>query len=194
MGVVFHYPAEWKRLENYKMLFDVDAVLLFKECTNFGIVRVSVDELKNQVNDMLLCGWIHPPHPSFRNSKNPHRYQYYHPPSYHPLAMALRSSIQIDEIILEDVIINKHPIIINKNNNDKTQNINSASILLSIRDDKSGLNLFHERTIVMYENNKGHDKNEDRCFMIEFVDLPDNFESGKIQSQLKIIFDSFRFI
>ena len=37
-------------------------------------------------------------------------------------------------------------------------------------------------------------KNEDKCFMIEFVDLPDNFESGKIQSQLKIIFDSFRFI
>lgn len=81
-------------------------------------------------------------------------------------------------MILEDVQLNKYQI----------HNANSATILLTIFDNRSGGNTIHERTLLMQDNDNM------QCFMVGYEDLPENYETGQSQLVIKTIFDSFRFI
>ncbi|VFJ14889.1 hypothetical protein [Candidatus Nitrosocosmicus franklandus] len=60
-----------------------------------------------------------------------------------------------------------------------------------------GITEISEKELKIQEKDQLRNKNKpfmQRCFMIVFVDLPENFESGESQKQLKDLFGSYRFI
>ncbi|HET6589632.1 MAG TPA: hypothetical protein VFG45_05660 [Candidatus Nitrosocosmicus sp.] len=182
LGVIFEYPADWKSVENCRMLYGID-LILYKDYTNFGIVRLSEEELKAHTNNLFANQMWH----ISKGHKNiPNSEQDFH---YHPLAMALKSCIQRDEVIIEDVVLNKHGI----NNKPIGSRVDSATMSVCILDKRSGYNLIHERTLLVFERSK-NGRNNLMCFLIAYGDLHENFESKKRQRQLEAIFDSFRFI
>ena len=87
----------------------------------------------------------------------------------------LKTSIQQNEVIVGSVQLNKHLI----------GNAESATIILR-KSYKIGI-IIQERTIVVHNNN-------DQIFIVAFEDLPENYESGYSQTQLKSILESFRFL
>ena len=154
LGIKFDYPTDWVSVENCRILYGVD-VFLRKDFTNFGILRVS-EQLREE------CAFLN----------------YEQEDKSTQLSMVLKSSVQHNEMILEDVELNKYRI-------DKA---NSATILLTTFDNRSGGNIIHERTLLIQDNVKM------QCFMVGFEDLSENYEIGQSQLVIKAIFDSFRFV
>lgn len=115
--------------------------------TNFGVIRVS-DRIKN---DMIS------------NTKT--------------LKQLLKSTVQINEIIVEDAQSNKY----------KVKNSQTATIMLHKKGETDSIMMI-ERTLIV------HDFDHSQLFIIVFEDIPENFESGRAQVQLKGIFNSFRFL
>lgn len=120
-------------------------VLIHKDEQTFGIVKVST-----KLNDILI------------NNSN-------------LIRETLNSSIQKNEIILEEPQINKYDI-------DKAY---SATIKLS----KPGnlKNKIQERTLVVNNSNT-------QCFIIAFEDHYQNYINGFSQSNLVELFNSFKFL
>ena len=89
----------------------------------------------------------------------------------------LGSSVQLNEMIVADTQSNKYVV---KDSQTATINLYKKG--------KTGSTMIIEKTLVVYN----FDNNQ--LFLIVFEDIPENYESGISQSQLKQIFDSFRFI
>lgn len=165
--VIFEYPSKWYTVKHYKKIYGVDA-LLFREYTNLGITEISEEELKIQENNTLMNFWWSR-YNARKKDKNDitihgngsfYNYQPNHNYLYNPLVLALKSCTQKDEIIIQDVIPNKHKI---GYRNNKYQTY-SASMLPSIQDKRSGQNLFHERTLLIQENDQQKNKNKPSLF------------------------------
>lgn len=144
-------------MKNSKQTRGID-VCMYKDFTNFGIIRVS-----EQVRSDIVS----------------------HEESLEAL---LLSSVQSKEVMVGDVESNKYPT-------PKSPSI-SATIIVHKIDSEIG-NIVHERTLIMEKSIPGGDRNKvskDKVFVIAFEDIPENYESGKSQKQLREIFESFRFI
>ncbi|MDR4492034.1 MAG: hypothetical protein R2685_14225 [Candidatus Nitrosocosmicus sp.] len=122
-------------------------VFLRQGFTNFGIIRVS-DKIKNEV---------------ISNTKT--------------LKQILRSTVQINEVIVDDIHSNKYQV----------EDSQTATMMLHKKGDAESI-MIVERTLVE------HNYNHNQLFIVVFEDIPENFESGKSQDQIKEIFDSFRFL
>jgi hypothetical protein len=145
LGIAFEYPSDWISVSHCKAVYGID-VLIHKDLTNFGIMRVS-EKIRT---DVISCAKT--------------------------LEEILKTSIQQNEVIVGSVQLNKHLI----------GNAESATIILH-KSYKIGI-IIQERTIVVHNNN------EDQIFIVAFEDLPENYEFGYSQTQLKSILESFRFL
>lgn len=136
-------------MDKCKQTHGID-VCIYKEFTNFGIIKVSEQLRPGIVNQTQVLETI------------------------------LLSSIQHNEVLVDDIESNKYQT--------PKSPSQSATLLVHKIDNKVG-NIIHERTLIMENSNS-----TDRIFVVAFEDLPENYESGQSQEQLKEIFDSFRFL
>lgn len=170
LGIAFKYPPEWVSMVNCKLTHGID-VCMFKDFTSFGVIRVS-----EQVQSDIIT-------------------------QTEALETLLLSSVQSNEIMVGDVESNKYQT--------PKSPSKSATILVHKIDDRIG-NIIQERTLIMerksirdyhldygdsyYECDKSSSTYRDKVFVIAFEDIPENYESGQSQQQLREIFSSFRFI
>lgn len=103
----------------------------------------------------------------------------------------LVSSVQQNEVLIGDVG-DGNGIQLNKY---ETPNLPSQSVTMMLHKPDSQIgNIVHERTLLINNCNNDDYDDTDRIFILAFEDLPENYESGKSQLQLKRIFNSIRFI
>lgn len=93
------------------------------------------------------------------------------------LKQILRSTVQINEVIVEDIQSDKYQV----------EDSQTVTIMLHKKGDAESI-MIVERTLVV------HNFDHNQLFIVVIEDIPENFESGKSQHQIKDMFDSFRFL
>lgn len=153
---------------NCKQTHGID-VCIHKDFTSFGVIRVS---------EQVRCDIIS---------------------QTGALETLLLSSVQSKEIVVGDIVSNKYQT---------PRSPSKSDTILVHKIDKQIGNIIQERTLIMEERSiRDDDKDDDyehvkdsstsykdKVFVIAFEDIPENYESGKSQKQLREIFNSFRFI
>ncbi len=164
MGIAFEHPWEWVYMENCKQTHGID-ICFNKDFTNFGVIRVS-EQVRSDIVSQTEA-----------------------------LETLLISSIQSKEVMVGEVESNKY----------RTPKSPSRSATITVHKihDHMG-NIIQERTLMTEEKsfcdnieNDEHNKSstyKDKVFVIAFEDIPENYESGKSQKQLRELFESFEFI
>lgn len=154
LGIAFEYPSDWLFSENCKIRLGVD-VLLSNRFSNFGIVKVS-EELKEN------C--------TFLNYNNLDMQT--------QLSLILKSSMQKNEMIVEDVRLDKYEI----------SNSNTATLLLHRWDKRMEANMIMERTLLAHSN----DKTE--YYTIAFETLSEEYASVKCRNELRRLIESIMIV
>ncbi|WP_148687080.1 hypothetical protein [Candidatus Nitrosocosmicus hydrocola] len=155
LGIAFEYPPEWVLVENCKIRFGVD-VLFSNKSSNFGIIKISEQLREN-------CAIL--------NYKNLDMYA--------QLTLILKSSIQKNEMIVEDIRFNKY----------KIKDSNSVTVLLTRWDKRAGANMVIERTLLVHNSNY-----KTEYFTVAFEILSEDYASLSCQNQIRKIVESFRLI
>lgn len=151
IGIAFEYPSEWVLVYNCKIRYGVD-ILMTHKYMRFGIMRVS-DSIAKKNNNVFL--------------------------SKRTLEEILKSTVQLNEAIYEDVQINKYIV----------RDSFTATIAVSKKDKTTaGGVMIAEKTLLEYVFN------DNQMLLVVLEDTPENYEAGNSQSQLRLLFDSFRFL
>lgn len=122
-------------------------VLMTNGFMNFGIMRIS-DEIKNGLK---------------KREKT--------------IKEILRATIQINEILYQDVQFNKYVV----------RDAYTATIMVSKKSKTTSCIVIVEKTLIVSS------VDDNQMFLVVLEDTPGNYESGKNLSQLKQLFDSFKF-
>jgi len=160
LGIAFEYPSEWTLVYNCRVRYGVD-VLMTCGLMSFGIMKVSDRIIKK--NSVML--------------------------SSRTLKEILKSTVQLNEAIFEDVQINKYvvrdsftaTITVSKKHHKSTTTTKTTTTL----DDCI---MIAQKTLLEY----AFDNNQ--LLLVVLEDTPENYELGNSQSQLRLLFDSFRFL
>lgn len=154
LGIAFEYPAEWILIKDCKTRFGVDVLLTYRS-SNFGIVKVSEQLRENY---------------SLLNYNNLDKYT--------QMTLMLKSSVQKNEMIIEDIKLNKY----------KISSSDSATITLSRWDKRIGANMINERTLLIYGNHRTE------FFTIVFETPAEEYGSIECKNHLRNAIESFRII
>ena len=90
----------------------------------------------------------------------------------------LRSIVQLNEVTYEDVHFNKYVV----------RDSYTATIAVNKKSETMANTMIVEKTLVVYAFDNI------QTLLVVLEDTPENYESGNSQSQLRQIFDSFRFV
>lgn len=88
------------------------------------------------------------------------------------------STVQLNEVIYEDVQSNKYLV----------RDSFTATIAVSKKGETTGSTMIAEKTLIV------HAFDNNQMFLVVLEDIPENYESGDSPSQLRQVFDSFRFV